>query len=101
MRDMLYERLGVTTCFLATMPKSWSPRPASGKRAIQEGGHSQRRFEYGKLVRAECLTLALRALTRKPPISASMDTFYKMLPKWRRYNEDSEFAGDYASAVLG
>ena len=50
----------------------------------------------------EILTLDLGELSKEPArITASMDTFRKKLRKWRRYNEDRDFSGDYAPAIPG
>lgn len=47
----------------------------------------------------EVLTLDLTHLTTERRITESVDTFRKRLALWRNYNEDREFAGDYAPAI--
>ncbi len=49
----------------------------------------------------EVLTVDLKKLCAKRPITASMDAFRERLARWRDYNEDRDFAGDYAQVVLG
>jgi hypothetical protein len=43
------------------------------------------------------LTLHLRELSQQRPIAAGMDEFRECLARWKRFNEDREFAGDYAA----
>jgi hypothetical protein len=43
----------------------------------------------------ETLTLDLKELSKMKPISGGMDDFRARLTKWKRYNEDREFGGDY------
>jgi hypothetical protein len=47
----------------------------------------------------EVLTLSLRELTRERRITESVEVFRQRLALWRNYNEDREFAGDYAPVV--
>jgi hypothetical protein len=47
------------------------------------------------------LTLHLRELTLRRPVSASMKTFFKLLSRWSRFNEDRVFSGDYAAEPPG
>jgi hypothetical protein len=55
------------------------------------------RYEIGKDY--EILTLDLAHLSAEPRITESVDTFRERLALWRNYNEDREFAGDYAPAI--
>jgi hypothetical protein len=47
----------------------------------------------------EVLTLSLRELTRERRITEGVEVFRERLALWRNYNEDREFAGDYAPVV--
>jgi hypothetical protein len=67
--------------------------PKEGNDAIQHTSDDQERVDK--------LELHLRALTRRRPVSASMKTFFKLLSRWSRYNEDRVFAGDYAPEPPG
>ena len=47
------------------------------------------------------LTLHLRKLSELEPVTASMGTFRSFIEKWRRYNNDRDFTGDYAPVPPG
>ena len=47
----------------------------------------------------ERLCLDLRALSQQTVLTQGMDTFWKHLREWKRYNEDRDFPGDYAVAT--
>jgi hypothetical protein len=49
--------------------------------------------------KSERLVLHLRDLCKKRLISRDIDEFRKRLKTWRHYNDDREFAGDYAPAI--
>jgi hypothetical protein len=48
---------------------------------------------------SEHLVLHLRQLCKNRLISGNIDEFRKRLKTWRHYNDDREFAGDYAPAI--
>ncbi|MHC4476154.1 MAG: hypothetical protein ACYTEL_10940 [Planctomycetota bacterium] len=43
--------------------------------------------------------LHLRQVGAKNRITKDIDAFRDRLKKWKRYNEDRDFSGDYAPAV--
>jgi len=47
--------------------------------------------------RTETLTLHLRKLSETKPFGGAIEDFRRLLTKWKRFNEDREFAGDYAA----
>jgi hypothetical protein len=47
----------------------------------------------------EHLVLHLRRLSKAKRITKDIDAFRARLKKWKRYNEDRDFSGDYAPAV--
>lgn len=51
----------------------------------------------GAAMQMESLTLHVRKLSEIRPIAGSIDEFRKRLPRWRRFNEDREFEGDYGT----
>jgi hypothetical protein len=69
----------------------WFPR--SGNDAVKHRSNDKERHEV--------LELHLRQLTLRRPVSASMKTFFKLLSRWSRFNEDRVFAGDYAPEPPG
>jgi hypothetical protein len=44
------------------------------------------------------LELDLFQLSKKPLITDKMERFWELIPKWSHYNDDRDFAGDYAPA---
>ncbi|MDF2943274.1 MAG: hypothetical protein K0S01_2132 [Herbinix sp.] len=53
------------------------------------------------LSKKEVLIINLRELTQEMRITGSIDDFRDKLKKWRKYNEDREFKGDYDSEIPG
>jgi len=51
----------------------------------------------GTATQMESLTLHLRKLAKMKPITSSIEEFRKRLAKWKRFNEDREFGGDYGA----
>jgi hypothetical protein len=49
----------------------------------------------------EAFVISLRKLMLKKIISGTMSDFRDKLKRWRRYNEDREFKGDYDSEIPG
>ncbi|MHC4497733.1 MAG: hypothetical protein ACYS21_01315 [Planctomycetota bacterium] len=49
--------------------------------------------------RKEHLILHLRQLSRRKLITKDIDAFRERLKKWKRYNEDRDFSGDYAPSI--
>jgi hypothetical protein len=47
----------------------------------------------------EHLVLHLKQLSRKKPISRDISEFRKLLQRWKHYNDDRIFAGDYAPSI--
>ena len=81
---------------------SWFPREPTASGAKNDAIAYEVREPAGPNgTREEILTIDLRALGRKTLITASIDTFRKKLSDWKRFNEDREFAGDYAPSVPG
>ena len=49
----------------------------------------------------DTLELNLHQLMLRGPVTAQMKTFFKLLSRWSRFNEDRGFAGDYAPEPPG
>jgi hypothetical protein len=69
----------------------WFPR--AGNDAVGYSNKEQAGYEH--------VTLNLRALCAAHPITASMSTFSQFLKRWRHFNQDQVFQGDYASTSPG
>ena len=68
----------------------WFPNKSSNKAVLYDSDRS-----------GESLEIHLRELTREKRIKVGMDVVRERLAKWRRYNEDRDFVGDYAPISPG
>lgn len=48
----------------------------------------------------EMLRLRLRELSKIKPVTGGIEEFRQQLARWRRYNDDREFAGDYGAPEI-
>jgi hypothetical protein len=79
-----------------TFLERWFPREQR-KNAVTNGAVTWEPAKADGINPAtETLTLDLKKLSKQKPLSSSIDEFFKRLAKWKRYNEDREFGGDYA-----
>jgi len=56
-------------------------------------------YRYDEEAGKEHLVLHLRELSGKKLITKDIDAFGERLKRWKRYNEDRDFSGDYAPAI--
>jgi hypothetical protein len=76
----------------------WFPTECMpGSRTLSNGAVTYQQIDG--LRPRERLTLDLRAQSGNTLITKDMDAFWEHIRKWKRYNEDRDFPGDYVSVI--
>jgi len=81
--------------FLAKWFPCKSHEPGNKPRVTNDAVTYTLRGDLGDPLAREHLSLRLRALCKEKRITRDIEEFRRCLKRWKRYNEDREFAGDY------